>query len=200
VAGSVTIGKGADPGYYSRQASRGTDYYAGGAGQEKPGSEPAGTWTGDGCPDLGLENGGRSTTRRSGSSSAVTSTRVMARGSAGRCRTGTPRTSTPACCTLSRRRRLSGRTNCGFSAAESFQGREHVEDRGAPGGLVAEDALVAELHLPLGDAALADCGGLPAGGEHRHGAAEDDAAQAEESGHLCGRHVTLTWSGGHRRR
>jgi len=57
VAGSLTIGKGASPAYYTEQASRGTDYYAAGAGADKPGSEPAGIWTGDGCPDLGLEVG-----------------------------------------------------------------------------------------------------------------------------------------------
>jgi conjugative relaxase-like TrwC/TraI family protein len=57
VAGSLTIGKGASPGYYTGQASRGTDYYAAGAGSEEPGSEPTGIWTGDGCADLGLEVG-----------------------------------------------------------------------------------------------------------------------------------------------
>ncbi len=57
MAGSMTIGKGASPGYYTRQASRGTDYYAAGAGAAKPGSEPEGVWTGDGCPDLGLQVG-----------------------------------------------------------------------------------------------------------------------------------------------
>jgi TrwC relaxase len=57
VAGSLTIGKGASPGYYTEQATRGTDYYAAGAGSEKRGSEPAGVWTGDGCPDLGLQVG-----------------------------------------------------------------------------------------------------------------------------------------------
>jgi conjugative relaxase-like TrwC/TraI family protein len=57
VAGSLTIGKGASPGYYTEQASRGTDYYAAGAGSEEPGSETAGVWTGDGCPDLGLKAG-----------------------------------------------------------------------------------------------------------------------------------------------
>ena len=57
MAGSITIGKGASPGYYTRQATRGTDYYAAGAGQEKSASEPAGVWTGDGCPDLGLKVG-----------------------------------------------------------------------------------------------------------------------------------------------
>jgi TrwC relaxase len=57
MAGSVTIGKGASPGYYTEQAERGTDYYAAGAGSEKTGSEPAGTWAGDGCRDLGLESG-----------------------------------------------------------------------------------------------------------------------------------------------
>jgi hypothetical protein len=35
----------------------GTDYYAASAGQEKPGSEPVGVWTGDGCADLGLKSG-----------------------------------------------------------------------------------------------------------------------------------------------
>jgi conjugative relaxase-like TrwC/TraI family protein len=57
MAGSLTIGKGASPRYYTEQASRGTDYYAAGAGSERPGSEPAGVWTGDGCSDLGLEIG-----------------------------------------------------------------------------------------------------------------------------------------------
>src|SRR5271166_7030293 len=57
VAGSLTIGKGASPAYYTGQASRGTDYYAAGAGSDEPGSEPAGIWAGDGCPDLGLEMG-----------------------------------------------------------------------------------------------------------------------------------------------
>jgi len=57
MAGSITIGKGASPSYYTRQSSPGTDYYAAGAGQEKPGSEPAGVWTGDGCADLGLKSG-----------------------------------------------------------------------------------------------------------------------------------------------
>ena len=57
MAGSLTIGKGASPGYYTEQASRGTDYYAAGAGAEKPGREPEGVWTGDGCRDLGLEPG-----------------------------------------------------------------------------------------------------------------------------------------------
>jgi hypothetical protein len=42
VAGSLTIGKGARPAYYTQQASRGTDYYSAAAGSEKPGSEPAG--------------------------------------------------------------------------------------------------------------------------------------------------------------
>jgi conjugative relaxase-like TrwC/TraI family protein len=57
MAGSLTIGKGASPGYYTEQASRGTDYYAAGAGDAKPGREPEGVWTGDGCPDLGLQPG-----------------------------------------------------------------------------------------------------------------------------------------------
>src|SRR5262245_23340991 len=60
MAGSITIGKGADPGYYTEQVTRGTDYYAAGAGAPsggKSGSEPEGTWAGDGCADLGLEAG-----------------------------------------------------------------------------------------------------------------------------------------------
>jgi conjugative relaxase-like TrwC/TraI family protein len=57
MAGSLTIGKGASPGYYTEQASRGTDYYAASAGSEKAGREPEGTWAGDGCSDLGLEPG-----------------------------------------------------------------------------------------------------------------------------------------------
>ncbi len=57
MAGSLTIGKGASPEYYTGQASRGTDYYAAGAGPEMPCSEPAGIWTGYGCPELGLEIG-----------------------------------------------------------------------------------------------------------------------------------------------
>jgi hypothetical protein len=57
MAGSLTIGKGASPGYYTEQASRGPDYYAAGAGAAKPGREPEGAWTGDGCRDPGLEQG-----------------------------------------------------------------------------------------------------------------------------------------------
>jgi conjugative relaxase-like TrwC/TraI family protein len=54
MAGSVTIGKGHDAAYYT-QAARGTDYYS--ADAQKGGTEPAGIWTGTGCPDLGLEVG-----------------------------------------------------------------------------------------------------------------------------------------------
>ena len=57
LAGMVTVGKGSDAGYYSSQASRGADYYSAGAGSEKPGTEPPGTWAGDGLADLGLEEG-----------------------------------------------------------------------------------------------------------------------------------------------
>jgi TrwC relaxase len=57
VAGSLTIGKGASPLYYTAQASRGTDYYSAGTGSEQRGSEPAGVWAGDGCADLGLQAG-----------------------------------------------------------------------------------------------------------------------------------------------
>jgi conjugative relaxase-like TrwC/TraI family protein len=55
MAGSLTIGKGTCPEYYTAQAARGADYYSAGAGIE--GTEPPGLWTGDGCPDLGLEPG-----------------------------------------------------------------------------------------------------------------------------------------------
>jgi hypothetical protein len=57
MAGSLTIGKGASPLYYTEQVSRGTDYYSAAAGSERPGSEPEGIWTGDGCSNLALEIG-----------------------------------------------------------------------------------------------------------------------------------------------
>ena len=70
MAGALTIGKGASPRYYTDQASRGTDYYAAGAGRDKAGSEPPGVWTGDGCPDLGLEIGAEVDHEAFGSSTA----------------------------------------------------------------------------------------------------------------------------------
>ena len=50
--------QGRQPGLLHRAGRHaGTDYYAAGAGAEKPGREPEGIWTGDGCRDLGLEPG-----------------------------------------------------------------------------------------------------------------------------------------------
>ncbi len=54
VAGIVSISKGKDPEYYT-QASKGPEYYSAGAGID--GLEPEGTWTGDGCRELGLRVG-----------------------------------------------------------------------------------------------------------------------------------------------
>jgi hypothetical protein len=54
MAGLVSITRGRDPEYYT-QVSKGPEYYSAGAGIE--GLEPAGTWTGRGCPDLGLQVG-----------------------------------------------------------------------------------------------------------------------------------------------
>jgi TrwC relaxase/AAA domain len=49
-----TISSGHDPEYYT-QASKGPEYYSAAAG--KAGMEPEGTWTGAGCPELGLTIG-----------------------------------------------------------------------------------------------------------------------------------------------
>jgi len=82
--GSITIGKGASPGYYTRQAPRGADYYAAGVGQDKPGSEPAGVWTGDGCADLGLNAGDQVDHEAFGFIFGSHVDRATGRGSAGR--------------------------------------------------------------------------------------------------------------------
>ncbi len=55
MAAIATIASGRDPAYYT-QASKGLEYYSSAAG--KSGMEPEGTWTGAGCPELGLEIGG----------------------------------------------------------------------------------------------------------------------------------------------
>ncbi len=52
---TVSIAKGSDPGYYSRQAAKGADYYSGAAAAG--GFEPAGVWSGRGCPGIGLAAG-----------------------------------------------------------------------------------------------------------------------------------------------
>src|SRR5258708_22391284 len=54
MAAIATIASGHDPAYYT-QAAKGPEYYSAGAG--KSGMEPAGTWTGAGCPELGLAIG-----------------------------------------------------------------------------------------------------------------------------------------------
>ncbi len=51
MAAIATIASGRDPAYYT-QASKGLEYYSSAAG--KSGMEPEGTWTGAGCPELGL--------------------------------------------------------------------------------------------------------------------------------------------------
>src|ERR1035441_6248042 len=55
MAAIATIASGHDPAYYT-QAAKGPEYYSSAAG--KSGMEPAGTWTGAGCPELGLAAGG----------------------------------------------------------------------------------------------------------------------------------------------
>ena len=50
----ATIASGHDPAYYT-QAAKGSEYYSSAAG--KSGMEPEGTWTGAGCPELGLAIG-----------------------------------------------------------------------------------------------------------------------------------------------
>lgn len=54
MAAIATIASGHDPAYYT-QAAKGPEYYSSAAG--KSGMEPAGTWTGAGCPELGLAIG-----------------------------------------------------------------------------------------------------------------------------------------------
>ena len=54
MAAIATIASGHDPAYYT-QAAKGPEYYSSAAG--KSGMEPAGTWTGAGCPELGLAAG-----------------------------------------------------------------------------------------------------------------------------------------------
>src|SRR5258708_23505203 len=54
MAAIATIASGHDPAYYT-QAAKGPEYYSATAG--KSGMEPAGTWTGAGCPELGLAIG-----------------------------------------------------------------------------------------------------------------------------------------------
>jgi hypothetical protein len=55
MAAIVSIATGHDPEYYTRQAGKGPAYYSSAAG--KGGMEPEGTWTGAGCPELGLAVG-----------------------------------------------------------------------------------------------------------------------------------------------
>src|ERR1039457_7050191 len=55
MAAIVSIATGHDPEYYTRQAGKGPAYYSSAAGQS--GMEPEGTWTGAGCPELGLPVG-----------------------------------------------------------------------------------------------------------------------------------------------
>ncbi len=54
MAAIATIASGHDPAYYT-QAAKGPEYYSSAAG--KSGMEPEGTWTGAGCPELGLAAG-----------------------------------------------------------------------------------------------------------------------------------------------
>jgi len=54
MAAIATIASGHDPAYYT-QAAKGPEYYSSAAGRS--GMEPAGTWTGAGCPELGLAVG-----------------------------------------------------------------------------------------------------------------------------------------------
>src|SRR5258708_17604686 len=51
MAAIATIATGRDPEYYT-QAGKGPEYYSSAAGTS--GMEPAGAWTGAGCPELGL--------------------------------------------------------------------------------------------------------------------------------------------------
>jgi len=51
MAAIATIASGRDPAYYT-QAGKGPEYYSSAAGTS--GMEPAGTWTGAGCRELGL--------------------------------------------------------------------------------------------------------------------------------------------------
>lgn len=56
LSGNVSVSHAAPGGYYQgASGGGGADYYAAGAGRE--GKEPDGTWTGDGCRDLGIEPG-----------------------------------------------------------------------------------------------------------------------------------------------
>ena len=55
MAAIASIATGHDPAYYTRQAGKGPAYYSSAAG--KGGMEPEGTWTGAGCPELGLPVG-----------------------------------------------------------------------------------------------------------------------------------------------
>src|SRR5216683_1909879 len=54
MAAIAIIASGHDPAYYT-QAAKGPEYYSSAAG--KSGMEPEGTWTGAGCPELGLAVG-----------------------------------------------------------------------------------------------------------------------------------------------
>jgi hypothetical protein len=54
MAAIATIASGHDPAYYT-QAAKGPEYYSSAAGRS--GMEPAGIWTGAGCPELGLAVG-----------------------------------------------------------------------------------------------------------------------------------------------
>jgi hypothetical protein len=54
MAAVASVASGHDPAYYT-QASKGPEYYSSAAGQS--GMEPEGTWTGAGCPELGLPVG-----------------------------------------------------------------------------------------------------------------------------------------------